>query len=596
MEDFQAHGIDAFVIHPRLGLPESIGWMSPRLLGCMRFVLTEARRRNMWVMLYDEAMYPSGSAGGQVVARNPAFRCRGLVCEPIYDGQTLVFGTARDRRLVAIVARKRTGQRYAILDQHVDGVTRGLHYLDEPDADKPAEQSHPAADLLNADASACFIDLVYERFYQEFRAFFGTTIRAIFTDEPHPLGRLLETGPIPGTTGILEYANKLLGYDFAPHLPALWFDDEPDAERHRNAWAEAIARRLDDSYYRPLSLWCERHGVALTGHPANPEDIGHLRYFHIPGQDIVWRAIEPGNASALEGAASTQAKAATSAMVHCGRTRNANEFGGAFGHGLTFDEFRWLAGWLLVRGCNLLIPHAFYYSVRGPRLEERPRDVGPNSPWWPQYREFADATRRLCWLNATSDPVCPIAILGRARALPWRAAKVCFENQFEFHYLEARHLWQDARVDASGVTVAGLHYRALVVDHVEAPAEAGPSLDVLRAAGRLIDWRDGREETLLRRLRALVQPALVVDPPMRDLRVRSMARGGLPVFLLFNEGEKTLRFTLPLAANSGALILDAASGTADESLAAPELELPPRRLPVVLALPPDETTTVDESP
>ena len=62
MADFQAHGVDAFVLHPRVGLPRDMGWMSDNLLDMMRFAIEEAQRRGMWVILYDEGMYPSGSS------------------------------------------------------------------------------------------------------------------------------------------------------------------------------------------------------------------------------------------------------------------------------------------------------------------------------------------------------------------------------------------------------------------------------------------------------------------------------------------------------------------------------------------------------
>ncbi|MEI8247210.1 MAG: hypothetical protein WCI51_15365, partial [Lentisphaerota bacterium] len=32
IEDFEQHGVYGFVIHPRMGLPRSLGWMSPALL------------------------------------------------------------------------------------------------------------------------------------------------------------------------------------------------------------------------------------------------------------------------------------------------------------------------------------------------------------------------------------------------------------------------------------------------------------------------------------------------------------------------------------------------------------------------------------
>src|SRR3989339_18116 len=55
--DFDAHGVYGFVIHPRIGLPRTISWMSPRLLGLMRVAIEEAARRDMRVVLYDEGMY-----------------------------------------------------------------------------------------------------------------------------------------------------------------------------------------------------------------------------------------------------------------------------------------------------------------------------------------------------------------------------------------------------------------------------------------------------------------------------------------------------------------------------------------------------------
>ena len=75
----------------------------------------------------------------------------------------------------------------------------------------------------------------------------------------------------------------------------------------------------------------------------------------------------------------------------------------------------WLAHWCFVRGVNWLFPHAFYYSVRGPRRDERPPDVGPHAAWWDRYGEYADACRRLSWLNTDCRHVCHIAILGQVQ-------------------------------------------------------------------------------------------------------------------------------------------------------------------------------------
>ena len=87
MADFERHGVYGFIIHPRVGLPRDIGWMSERMIGYMRFAVEEAQRRRMYVILYDEGMYPSGSSCGQVVAANPAHHCRCMARVELAPGE-----------------------------------------------------------------------------------------------------------------------------------------------------------------------------------------------------------------------------------------------------------------------------------------------------------------------------------------------------------------------------------------------------------------------------------------------------------------------------------------------------------------------------
>lgn len=600
LADFQAHGVHAFVIHPRVGLPRSIGWLSEPMIHFMRFAIERAKARDMWVVLYDEGMYPSGSSSGQVVARNPAFRTRALFAvdldeatpgdtiQGIHIGSDRTPQLAAGQNLVAMV-RRANGHRLAIVDRPAapgHSVIRGLHFT-EPDPPRRAdhrevsEDQPPGGDILNPEAVACFIELVYQRYFDEFGKHFGRTIKAIFTDEPSMLAKSAERGAVPGTTNILTHVNRFLGCDFTEHLPALWYDDEPDAARRRRDYHRALQSRLEETFYRPIAQWCKLHGVALTGHPSAPDDIGHLRHFHIPGQDIVWRYITPGNSTALEGDQSTNAKCASSAMIHLGRRRNSNEYCGAYGHNFTFEEMRWLTHWLIVRGCNLLYPHAFYYSVRGPRVDERPPDVGPNSAWWGQYPAFAKAARRLCWLNTDSTHVCQLAILGRNDALPWRAAKICFQNQRDFNYIEARHLWEDAKVDSSGIRLRGMHYRGLVVEEPP-PAEAGRAVAALEKAGRMIHWSPAMTEPdFVRRIEELMKPDVRVTPAAPDLRVRHVVKAGMHFYILFNEGERDLEISIELSNKGKGWLLDPYAETSAPQAANAVLQLPRHALRVL---------------
>ncbi len=563
LDEFQAHGVDAFVLHPRVGLPRHQGWMTSGgdgLLDRMRFAIEQAESRGMWVILYDEGMYPSGSASGQVVAENPLYQCRGLVRIDLTDAvpgsvqQGVRIGAdgrvalSASQTLVAEVDYH--GRRYAIVDRPIDSVIRGLHFLDENTADSgagdPPEETPPAADLLNPEAVAAFIRHSYQRYFDAFGASFGTVIQAIFTDEPDLLGRSREPYHImPGTTGILAHVNAFLGDDFTPHLPALWDEDAPP--HLLRDYLRAVEHRFEQTYYAQLYDWCQQHHIALTGHPAEPDATRHLRYFHIPGQDIVWRFIEPGKPTALEGRQSTQAKAASSVMLHAGLRRNANEFCGAYGHELTFDEMRWLAHWLLIRGCNLLIPHAFYYSVRGPRRDERPPDVGLHSGWWDErFSAFALASRRLCWLNTDSEHLCSVAILGEHHHLPWRAAKVCFQHQFDFNYVDTDDLLA-ASISDGQMQVGPQRYTVLIVDspHTDFSASVQTKLDALGDHISVMDWSDDPADGL-NRLYNSMTPLLRMNTPSPDLRVRQVRKSGFEWVMLFNEGTAPLTVGLQI--------------------------------------------------
>jgi hypothetical protein len=530
--DFDAHGVYGFVIHPRVGLPRSIGWMSDAMLEFMAVAIAEARRRDMKVILYDEGMYPSGSSSGQVVAANPDLACRCLALAgdgPLEPGQNLV-----------ATLTTASGRRVTVIDRKADAYIRGLHYV----GDGPAEDEPPAGDILNPATTRQVIRLVYDRFHEHFAADFGRTILGVFTDEPNPLGKCREKGVRPGTAGIVAHVNRILGYDFTPHLPALWFDDEPDAQRHRADYARAIRRRMEETWYAPLSGWCASKSVALCGHPDRGDELGAQRFFHIPGQDLVWRWVEPLKPTALEGPESTQAKCSSSAMTHLGRRRNSNEFCGAYGPQTTFEEMKWLADWCLVRGVNLLIPHAFYYSIRGPRKDERPPQLGPHTSAWDdgRFKAFADHCRRLCWINTDSQHVCDVAILTDPDHCAWRAAKVLFEHQRDFNYLDPETLLASATVTADGVRIAGMHYRALIVDGLsELPPKLRDRLRPLIDAGHVFTHNGNAAELSAFLGRVPVDVRLV--PPSPDIRVRHVTKAGRHYYMLFNEGGQHIETT-----------------------------------------------------
>ncbi len=576
IDDFAAHGVYGFIPHARIGLPESIPFMSDAWLHHTKVCVDHAAKKDMAVVLYDEGMYPSGSCAGQVVAENPRYATRCLIRRkrrPDADDEVVV---------------AKVGQYYYV-NRRSNGHIRGVHY--GPGNDE-AGGAPPSGDILNPEAVACFFRLVLDGHYDMLGEHFGKTVKAVFTDEPDVLGRGALRGSKPWTWGFEGFLEDYLGYDFLPHLASLFERDYPDRDKYLRDWERAVNARLEQTYYAPYSKWCEDHGVALTGHPAGADDIGTEKYFHWPGQDIVWRWVEPFNTNAIEGEQSTQAKCSASAQRHYNRERNTNECFGAFGWEFTEDEMWWITNWLVVRGVNCLYPHAFYYSVRGRRRDERPPDVGPNNVWWDRYKTYADYCRRLCWLVNSGTQACHFAILGTATSLPWRAARVLFESQRDFNYLDRDTLLDQCSVDAEAVRIHDMTYQAVIVDGPEymEPAIAA-KLEPLISAGRVLAFRDPTPDVpiavapdapgLVKMLDAIVPPDVAVSPATKDLRYIHLQHDEADVYLFANEGKGPLDLEVTVSAKGEREWWDPETATVLAGAEPKRLKLPPFRTAVL---------------
>ncbi len=214
--------------------------------------------------------------------------------------------------------------------------------------------------------------------------------------------------------------------------------------------------------------------------------------------------------------------------------------------------------WLFVRGCNLLVPHAFYYSIRGNRRDERPPDVGPHASFWAEYREMADYCKRCCAVNTDSVNVTDVAILCTEDELPWRPAKPLYRTQVEFNYLERRLLpaceWR------GGVcALRSQAYRVLIADRVFDP-ETERFLSAFQGAGGIVlrhgpDTDDG---AFAATVRAASRTCVDLDPHP-DLRLTHVRKGGRDILFFANEGEGTIETVVraPVAE-----VWDAEAGTA----------------------------------
>lgn len=569
LNDFLSKGIRAVVLHPRIGVPDSLRYLSDAFMDRMETIVSFAAAHGMRVLLYDEGMYPSGSAHGMVVRENPAYAARGLCLRT--PGDEL----ESDDRVLARVALVRREDGYApgsvralektevpstdeteywLVAGFTRGTIRGIHENeDDGQANAPA-----AADLLNAEAMRAFIRLTHQRYYDRLKPYFGETIIGFFTDEPSPTGRAGRRGMCPWTEG---FERELAENGFpVTDLPALFLSCGGAERKIRARFGRLVDERMTRTYYKPISEWCASHGIALCGHPHGPQNSKLLESFGIPGQDIVWRWVAPENDLALGSAESAQAKCASDTARHIGARRNLNECFGCCGPNgemwaFNVDDMRWYLNWLFARGCNLIIPHAFYYELARPVQMDRPPDAGPNNIWWPHYRQIAELIARACALNTDGVNQARVAVLGTGDSLPVEKVRALYERQIEFNYLTDEQLLRLGRMENGVLSAAGQRYEAVLLD--DALEYDGAALAALRAYAK-------QGLKLVHSARALSDEWRTVrlSGKASGIRVSHVKRGNEEFVLLANEQGEDYSGMATLPFGGTVAVLDPWTGEA----------------------------------
>lgn len=586
-------GVGGVLIHPRVGLSRRVGYLTPEFFHLVRWVAEEAAALGLKVVLYDEGSYPSGSACGRVVAENPEYAARALilvqreqvgpwrgywrpsagralvnrlVCAVVgrltpegrVDPTTLQVLEPLDHNLCRVDVGEGQWKLMACFDVPSGGTIRGVL----PEEEDGCATAPPAGDLMNPEAVTAFIRLTHDAYLAHLGDLFGTTVVAMFTDEPSPLGRGARRDAQPYAPGLVEGV---------AWLPALWLDYGPGTAEFRQRYEAAVHQRVVDVFYGAQADWCEEHGIILTGHPDRSNDMSSLERFGWPGQDMVWRYVVPGDDTALVGPHSVAPKAAVSAGRAAGRRRVVTELFGAYGWTLSLDEAKWLLDWHLARGVNMFMPHAFFYSLRDGRAFESEPDVGLQHPSWHHWQEMYRYTARMSWLLTDCEHVCDVAVLGQGRSLPWEAARRLYEKQVDFLYIDADALERAAIVDRR-LVVGTQAYRTVLVDGApELTAGGAAVLSAFEAAGGRV-VRSG----------LTASTDVVVKPPAPGLRVIHVRKAGVDAYAFFNEGEEPVRASIRVAAEGAALWWDPFRGT---SCPAGPLELGRRECRVLLVDP-----------
>lgn len=332
------------------------------------YAVNKAKENGIDVWIYDEAGWPSGGAGGKVVADHPEFARHMLAFREKEFKTNDVYKAADD--CTAFDENENIIKDGYVFTKDTT-VTEYYCRVEETD---PNEMS-AYADISMKAAMEYFVEITHERYKEYLGKDFGDNIRAVFTDEPSfPV-------PAPFSKEFVENFEEESGFSIRPYLPILARKRLPQTEEEKRAfiaWCDYCSRVFCDSFMLTNKKWCNDNNLPFLGHMdmdhqpntsvagGNYNIMRALRCFDVPGIDVIWRHIFPMKEQEVFWwmyIAENRffPKYASSAATQIGTSRAVTESFGVYGMGLTFDQMRYVLTFQAVRGINLfnfmLIPY-----------------------------------------------------------------------------------------------------------------------------------------------------------------------------------------------------------------------------------------------
>lgn len=449
IDQFKEMGFGGFHMHARTGLATE--YLGEEFMAAVRACTEKAEAESMLAWLYDEDRWPSGFAGG-LVTKDKRFRTRHLLWTATpYQGA--VAEACQDER--AAGTRSENGTllaRYQVVLK--DG--RLFSYRRLKESEKPRskgriwyaylETSQESSwfnhqtyvDTFSIEAIEKFLETTHERYAATVGKYFGGVVPAIFTDEPQfPKKTTFLTADelrdviVPFTTDFAETYRKTYGQDLLDYLPELFWDlpgGKASVARYR--YHDHTAERFAAAFGDTIGRWCERRGIALTGHMLGEatlfmqtrgigESMRPLRSFQIPGIDMLCDRMEL-----------TTAKQTQSVAHQYGRPGVLSELYGVTNWDFDFVGHKAQGDWQAALGVTVRVPHLAWVSMAGESKRDYPAAIGYQSPWYKEYGLIEDHFARVNTVLSRGKPGVRAAVIH-----PVESYWLCFgpveQNQLE---------------------------------------------------------------------------------------------------------------------------------------------------------------------
>ncbi len=429
LEELKKHGFGGAFVHPRPGLVTE--YLSEEWFALWQYALDAAIKLELKLYIYDENSYPSGFAGGHVPSRLPDCLANAVImmqldrralAEQMNVDSPMLNRPGHPIRAYACEETEAGGGELVLKQEltllppaswHQYGDHFLLFELGTPETNSWIG-GFAYTDMMRPEVTEVFLETTYEAYKSRFGSHFGNAIPAIFTDEPEVSpGNLFQSGGhfLPFSYWFAAEFEQRNGYDLKDYLFCLFMDVEENAVaidpiKVRFDYYSTIRELWVNNSVRPISEWCERHGIAYTGHylehqwpypwgRTSPSVMSLYEYMHWPAIDMLMTHLLKKDG--IEPLLMLTIREAASAANQFRRQRVLCEAYGAGGWDSTFEDYKRIGDWLYVHGINFLNQHLTFSTIVGARKRDHPQSFDWRQPWWEEYTEINDYFARLSY-------------------------------------------------------------------------------------------------------------------------------------------------------------------------------------------------------
>ena len=568
-------GIRSFYIvaEPKTFRPASIPtllepeYLSKEFLEEVKFAIEKARELGMECWLYDEGGWPSGGVCGRLLYEHPECGKRSLGRRELILKRGEVYKKS-DPDVVASFASDDIMINDGYLankDVVVD------EYFSENVAWKtPGMPDYP--DLTRVDSTEHFINMTHEKYKEYLGEYFGNMLKAVFTDEP--------CAPVlPFNEELVRLYEEEYGESVLPHLPALYNRVKAIGKdiTVRRRWYDLVSREFCKNFLQRCKKWSNENNLEFTGHldcdntlkgcmdGRNYQIMRGLRCLDIPGVDVIWRQIFPGEKKDyyLDGKYICTfsenkffPRYASSAAYQIGEDVSMTESFGVYGNGLTYDQMRYVIGYQAIRGINKFNPFAVSYDRTGHLMSGELPSFEEKQASHEYLGEFNRYMERLSYLLTRGERDCDVALYYPVSDI-WGGERIAeiseeydnlgFDMEFcgiDFDIVDDDVIQAAPDVDCGIISMGKAKYREIAIPKsAYLPEKTKEMLDKFVKGGGKIHYSAN----------TLSPKVEIKSKDGKILTMKRITEDG-EIIALFNQSENSDKVSVKVGASSGYII------------------------------------------